>query len=131
MRQPQLGHFLQNMPERVRPFIAIARCVRRAADTDAIENQNQGAHRLTRGTGLMECWSNGFLNGASVHYSSLNFLRARWDATQFSSRPCRESNMGSPPRISPSRPAPGPAENSVSRSRSEEHTSELQSQSNL
>src|SRR5205085_6699359 len=116
--QPQLGNFLQNMPERVRPFIAIARCVRRATDADAIENQNQGAHWITLVIGVMECGNNGFLNGASLHYSItpiLHFLRVRWDATQFSSRPYRESNTGSPPRISPSRPAPSPAENSVSR----------------
>src|SRR5437868_5639774 len=62
------------MPERVRPFIAIAPCVGRAADADAIENQNQGPHWLTRGIGVMECGSNGFVNGASLHYSTTPIL---------------------------------------------------------
>ena len=62
------------MPERIRAFVAVTRGVRRAADADAIENQKQRAHRLTRGIGVMEGWSNGFEDGASLHYSTTPIL---------------------------------------------------------
>jgi hypothetical protein len=38
------------MPERIRAFIPIFRGIRRMADSDAIEDENQRAHRSNGGT---------------------------------------------------------------------------------
>lgn len=45
MRQLEPGDLADNMPERVRPFIAVGRRVGRAADPDAIEHEKERAHR--------------------------------------------------------------------------------------